>query len=246
MHFNCLRSTFFFKKQWLFFFGIFIISSCGNKKESTLLEVLEAIEQDNIASVSHLCTPEALEQIKMRKRTFQSMLINDWHLSYYHLKCSEGETVSRCALCDESESCTPIDYLKLRNTDGTWLVDYNQHSPTVVVEHFLGYLEKMDFEAARKIAGPKLRKELKAMESVITLLKDTEILKNQEFKKLRQDITHIASFNPELEWLKCNDDASYPQTKICFRCNPLYGQTNEAIRVTKMKDKKWYVEYYLE
>jgi hypothetical protein len=234
------------KKQLLLFLGILIISSCGHKKETVLLEVLEAIEQDEIPTIVALCTPKAFKQIELRKRTFQSLLISAWDLRYNHLKCSDGETVSTCALCDESENCTPLDYLNLRNKDGKWLVDYNEHAPTVVVERFLGYLGKMDFDAAKKIAVPKLKKELETMELLVTLLKETGTLNQTELNDLRQEITTIASFNPALEWLKCKDDARYKNTKICFLCNPLFGQTKEVIRVTKMSDKKWYVAYYPE
>ena len=246
MHFNSIRSTILLKKQLLFFLSIFIISSCGNKKENTLLKVLEAIEQDDISTITSLCTPNAFKQIELRKSTFQSLLISDWDLRYKHLKCSEGETVSNCSLCDEYKNCTPLDYLNLRNKDGKWLVDYNEQAPNVIVERFLGYLEKMDFNAAKKISGPKLRKELEAMKLVVTLMEESGSLSQKELNNLRQQITSIAPFNPALEWLKCKDDATYPSTKICFLCNPLFGQTNEIIRVTKMSDKKWYVEYYPE
>jgi hypothetical protein len=241
-----MLSTTVLKKYLPFFLSIIIISSCGNKKEAVLLEVLEAIEQDNISSVVDLCTPNAFKQIEFRKRTFQSLLIDDWDLRYNHLKCSEGETVSKCSLCDEYENCTPLDYLKLRNKDGKWLVDYNEYAPTVVVEQFLGYLGKMDFAAAKKISGPKLRKELEAMELVVRLMKETGTLNQKKLDDLRHEFTTIASFNPALEWLKCEDDTAYPSTKICFLSNPLFGQTNEIIRVTRMSDKKWYVEFYRE
>lgn len=234
------------KKHLLFLLSILIIYSCGNKKEAVLLEVLEAIEQDNISSIVDLCTPNAFRQIEFRKRTFQSLLINDWDLRYKHLICSEGGTVSECSLCHKSQNCTSLDYLNLRNKDDKWLVDYNEHAPTVVVERFLVHLGKMDFDAAKKIAAPKLRKELEAMELIVTLMKETGTLNQIELNDLRQQFTTIASFNPALEWLKCKDDASYQNTKICFLCNPLFGQTKEVIRVTRMSDKKWYVAYYPE
>jgi len=234
------------KKHFFFFLSILIISSCGNKKEAVLLEVLEAIEQDNISTIADICTPNAFKQIEFRKSTFQSLLISTWDLRYKHLKCSEGETISKCSFCNQSENCTPLDYFKLRNKDGKWLVDYDENAPNVVVERFLGYLKKMDFNAAKKISGPKLRKALEAMELVLTLMKETGSLNKKELNDLRQEITSIASFNPALEWLKCKDDATYPSTKICFLCNPLFGQTNKVIRVTRMSDKKWYVEHYIE
>jgi hypothetical protein len=244
MHFNKISST--INKQLLFLLCIFILSSCGSKKEDTLLKVLEAIEEDTISTITELCTPKAFEQIQLRKSVFQSLLLSDWDLRYNHVKCSEGESVSHCYICDEFENCIPVDYLKLRNIDGKWLVDHNEYAPTVVVEQFLGHLEKMDLEAARKIAGPKLRKELKAIESMIAVLKETGALTPKEIKNLKQGITTVTSFSPALEWLKCNSDASYPNTKVCFLCNSLYGQTNKGIRVTRMKDKKWYVEHYNE
>ncbi|CAA6803715.1 MAG: Unknown protein [uncultured Aureispira sp.] len=241
-----MRLTFVLKKPVIFLFSLFVISSCTNEKEATLLEVLEAIEQDKISTIVGLCTPKAFKQIEARKRTFQSLLIHDWDLRFNHLKCSEGETLANCTLCDDYENCTPLDYLKLRNTDGKWLVDYNEFAPTVVVERFLGYLAEMDFEAAKKISGPRLKKELEAIELVVTLMKETGNFSQKELKDLKKNITTITSFNPALEWLKCRDDAAYPATKICFLCNSLFGETNKAIRVTRMRDKKWYVEYYSE
>lgn len=238
-------SSFPFKKH-LLFLSICLFSSCASKKENTLLQVLEAIEQDEISTIKELCTPKAFEQIEFRKSTFQSLLISDWDLVDKQLKCSEGEALSKCTLCDQYDHCSSLDYFKLRYNNEKWLVDYNEDAPSVVGERFLAYLEKMDFEAAKKIAGPTLRKKLKIMGLVLTFLKENEQLNPKELKSLRQKVTNITSFNPTLEWLKCEDDSSYPHTKICFLCNPLYGQTDKMIRVTQMKDKKWYVEYYQE
>jgi hypothetical protein len=236
-----MPSTISLKKYFIFLLSIFLFSSCGNKKEAVLLEVLEAIGQDNIAKIEHLCTPECFKQIQIRKRTFQSLLIGDWDLDYNHLKCTEGETVAKCSICRDENTCSPLDILKLRNKDGAWLVEYNERSPIVTAERFLGYLGKMDFEAAKEVAIPRLKKELELMGSAIKLLKETGMLNKEEISKLRSEITNIVYFDPAIQWIKCEDDPRYKNTKFCFLCDPLHGQTNEVVTVTLMKDKKWYV-----
>lgn len=238
-----MRLTIVLKKQFIFLWSLFIISSCANKKEAVLLSVLKAIEQDEMSKVEHLCTPECFKQIELRKLPLRS-LVREWDLLRNHLKCTSGETAAKCFSCNENENCTPLDLLKLSHKDGKWLVDYNELSPAASVERFLGYLEKLDFDAAKKISGRHLKKELESMKSVIALLKETGMLHQKELDKLRRGITEIAYFDPTIQWIKCRDDNKYQSTKICFLCDPLHGETNEAIRVTMMRDKKWYVEHY--